>query len=251
MADLATRAEIGKLAAELDVDADDLAFLSTAAAEDVRQLRDTIGRARFRRLEPQLRRLAGTVHLLPLTLTARIARIAVGPTLSGRIASVVTTEEAIAFAQHYDAAYLARVVVTLQPDHTAAIIAAVRPELAVDVAQELLTNGDFVTLGRLVSAAPPEVVSGVIARATAAQLLLLAYYTDDHDQLDDIIRAQDDDTLTAVVHAARPDHLTEMISVITFVRPETGERLIGLVRRARLLGAYRTAAGALGVELAA
>jgi len=249
MVDLAARAEVVKLAADLGVDAAVLAFLEDADADAVADLRRTIDRGRFAHLEPHLRRLSGTVNLLPLSLTARIAKATVGPALSGKVASVLDPADSVKFARHYDAAYMARVSVTLQPGSTTAIVDSVHPDLAVKIARELMGNGEFVTLGRLVCAAPDAVVDGVIAQATPPQLLMLAYFTDDHDQLDRIISGQDEETLIAFVRAAVPDQVIEALSVITFVRPDTADRLVAAATQAGLLEQFRAVAAEWNVRI--
>jgi hypothetical protein len=247
--DLATRAEIIKLARDLSTDPEQLQYLAGVEASAVGELRRAIDAARFNRLRPQLLRLAGTVNLLPTGVTARIAKATIGPALSGRVASVLPLATAIKFVAHYDAAYLARIAPTLEPASGSAIIASVAPELAVEVAVELMRAAEFPTLGRLLSVVSRAVVDGLIARADPIQLLLLAYFADDHQLLDEILAAQADTVLAQVVVAAQPRYLIELVSVIRFVRPVTATRFINATKQAGLLAPLSATARELGVRL--
>jgi hypothetical protein len=248
-ADLATRVEIVKLARELSTEPDQLHFLADAEAESVAQLRRAIEAARFARLRPQLLRLAGTVNLLPTAVTARIAKATIGPSLSGRVASVLPLSTAVKFVAHYDAVYLARVAPTLEADSGSAIIASVSPALAVDVAVELLRAAEYPTLGRLLSVVSPAVVDGLIARADPMQLLLLAYFADDHERLDDILVAQSDAVLREVAASAQARYVVELVSVISFSRPATAQRFIDAAKQVGVLPSLLATAGELGVRL--
>jgi hypothetical protein len=247
--DLATRAEIIKLARDLSTDPVQLQYLAGADASAVAELRRAIEVARFSRLRPQLLRLAGTVNLLPTAVTARIAKATIGPALSGRVASVLPLATAIKFVAHYDAAYLAQIAPTLEPDSGSAIIASVAPDLAVEVAVELMRAAEFPTLGRLLSVVSRPVVDGLIAQANPVQLLLLAYFADDHQLLDEILAAQADAVLAEVVVAAQPRYLIELVSVIRFVRPVTANRFISAAKAATVFTSLSATARELGVRL--
>jgi hypothetical protein len=247
--DLATRVEIIKLARDLSTDPAQLQYLTGVDASAVAELRRAIDAARFGRLRPQLVRLAGTVNLLPTAVTARIAKATIGPALSGRVASVLPLATAIKFVAHYDAAYLARIAPTLEPDSGSAIIASIAPDLAVEVAVELMRAAEFPTLGRLLSVVSRAVVDGLIARADPVQLLLLAYFADDHQLLDEILAAQADAVLAQVVVAGQPRYLIELVSVIRFVRPVTANRFIDAAKQAGVLAPLSASAHELGVRL--
>jgi hypothetical protein len=248
--DLATRAEVLKLSAELDIDPLSLAFLEQIDAAGVAALRRTISRARFARIEPRLRRLAATSTMLPMGATAKIARTMLGASLCGKVAGLLEVPTAVRFAGHYDPPFLAELATAIDPERTASVIAAIDPELAMAVSLELLRREEFLTLGRLVSAAPADLVTGLVEQAEPIELLHLAYFTDDHQRLDEIIGDRPDELLVRLVAGAAPVHVDRALSVITFVGPANRIRFGAAVESADLQEIYRAAAVRLGVEIA-
>ncbi len=250
MAELAARAEMIKLAADLQTEVSRLAFLETADAEDLARLRRTISRARFARIEPRLKRLAASSSLLPLPATARLAKTMLGASLCGKIAGVLDVDTAIRFAGQYDAPFLAELSMSLDPERTAAVLEAIDAGLAIRVGVELLHRAEYLALGRLMSVAPAAVVEGVVARASAEQLLRIAFYTDDHGRLDEIVTASSDQELAALIEAAAEHELFEQaLSGFTFLASGSQARLAAAVHESGYLGGFADAARALGVDL--
>jgi hypothetical protein len=89
VAELASRVEVAKLAHELSVDEDTLTFLYDRSPDQLRDLRSAVSTALFTRHEDRVKRLASLSKSLPHSITAKIAQIALGPTLSARVAAVM------------------------------------------------------------------------------------------------------------------------------------------------------------------
>ena len=252
MADLATRAEVIKLAADLNTEVDELSFLEAADAVRVAELRRTISRARFARIEPRLERLAASSNLLPRPATAKIAKTMLGASLCGKLAGVLDVDTAIKFAGHWEAPFLAELSLSLDPDRTATVIDAIDPPLAIRVGAELLKHQEYLALGRLMSASPRVVVDGVVAHASPEQLLRIAFYTDDHARLDEILQTRSDDEIGELVDAAvEHDLFEEALSVFTFVGRESQARMASAVRSSGRATGFEAAADRLDVELPA
>ena len=75
MKHLGVRVELAKLAHELSVDPDALAFLADVPAASVRALRADVSRALFHRHEARFRRLARLSHLAPVPITAATSTV--------------------------------------------------------------------------------------------------------------------------------------------------------------------------------
>lgn len=252
MTDLAARAEVVKLAADLGSDVEPLLFLAPLGAESVAELRRTISRARFAKIEPRLRRLAASSRLLPIGTTAKIAQGALGARLCGRVAGVLDIDTAVAFAAQYRAPFLAELSVYLDPERTADVIAAIPTERAIEVGVLLLEQGHYLTLGRLVSVAPEPVVEGVIASSTPAELLRVAFYADDRTRVDAVIAGQSDERLAEFIEAALEENLFDEALTLLKTVDEAGQaRLIAIGQSLgpEVAAGFTEAADRLGVEI--
>ena len=230
MADLLTRLEITKLARELGCAEEDLELLADRDPLEVRDLTHAVTTARFERLEERVTRLAGLSRLLPVPLTAKIAQLALGARMSGWVASVMDPRDAARLAGHLPADFLADVAVSLDPTRVGPLLAELPDDLLVGSGTRLLSQGEHVTLARLVAAVDVEVALRVVASGTPADLLQVALFTEDHAALDAIVQRLPDETLAGVVRAAADaDAYDAAVTILASLSPQSCGRLVGQV----------------------
>jgi len=229
VADLAARAEVAKLARELALDADRLAFLQAADRHELAALRETISGALFAAQEPRLRRIAALGKLLPTPITARIAEAAFGPMLSGRIAGVLDVSTAVRLAAQLKPAFLAEVSKWIDPARTASIVRALPDPNVITVGRHLLEQGDYVTLGRFVSVVSTEVALGVVAHANDRQLLHVALCAEDQARMSQLVHELPDERIVGVVAAAaEAGAFDEALTLLVLLEPAERIRAGGL-----------------------
>ncbi|HEY3014604.1 MAG TPA: hypothetical protein VGJ41_05805 [Nocardioides sp.] len=200
--ELASRVEVAKLAHELSVDEGSLAFLYDRTPDQLRDLRGIVSTALFTRHEDRVKRLASLSKSLPHGITAKIAQIALGPTLSARVAAVMDPADAVRLAKQLDPAFLTDVSEALDPERVQGIVSGLPQDLIVDVGKRLLERGRHLTLGRFVSVVSLDAALGVVAAADADDLLQVAVFTEEPSALEAVVRRLDDTRLAAVIHAA-------------------------------------------------
>lgn len=226
MGELAARAEVSKLAHELGADADLLTFLTKDDEAALAELRTTIAHALFAVHEPRLRRIAGLATLLPPPLAARIAELALGPMLCGRIAGVLDVATAVRLAGHFPAPFLAKLTRWLDPARTADIVRRLPDNLVVRVARMLLDEGAYVVLGRFVAVVDESVAIQVMKVSDGEQLLQMSFYAEDRSRLDPLLAHVPDDKLEDIIRAAAAaDQFDEAVSLLVFIGAEGQQRL--------------------------
>jgi hypothetical protein len=228
--DLLSRIEITKLARELDRDEEGLAFLRDRSPAELRDLRNAISAARFERHEDRVTRLAGRSRLLPTPLMAKIARLALGPMLCGRVACVLNPRDAAKLATHFDAAFLADLSVALDPARVRPLISALPADLLVSSGRQLLAKGEHLTLARMVAVVDLEVALTVVDEGTPEDLLQVALFTEEQAVLDSIVAELPDETLAGVVQAAaEADAYDAAVTVLAALSPASCARLVSQV----------------------
>ncbi|MFT4286418.1 hypothetical protein [Nocardioides sp.] len=230
MGDLLSRIEITKLAQELRVPETELSFLTDSSPERLRELRAWISSAMFARNEQRVLLLASLSRLLPTGVTAKIAKLALGPMLSARVAGVLDPREASRLAGHLDPEFLARLAVSLDPKRVEPIIGALDDDLVIDVGRRLLDAGEHLVLGRFVSVVDVEVAMGVVETATDDALLRVALFTEEPEALDAIVARLPDHRLAGVIRAAaEADAYDAAVTLLTSLSEESCARLVGQV----------------------
>lgn len=240
MGDLATRLEITKLARELGVPEDGLAFLADRTPADVKELRAAAAHAVFSRNEERVKRLAALSRMLPVPLTAKIAEHALGPMLSARVAAALDPREAVRLAGHLTPAFLARLAVSLDPARVAPIVQSLPDDLVVDVGRRLLDAGEHLPLGRFVAVVSPAVALRVVDGAAGHDLLQVALFTDEPAALEAIVGALPDARLAEIVRAAADDDAYD--AAVSLLLPLSEESCARLVAQVEVLDDHARAA---------
>jgi len=227
VAELASRVEVAKLAHELDADEHTLTFLYDRSPDELRDLRSAVSTALFTRHEDRVKRLASLSKSLPHGITAKIAQIALGPTLSARVAAVMDPADAVRLAKQLDPAFLTDVSEALDPERVQGIVSGLPQDLIVDVGKRLLKRGRHLTLGRFVSVVSVDAALGVVAAAEADDLLQVAIFTEEPSALEAVVRRLSDARLAEVIHAAvAKDAYDYAVTLLLSLSPDSRRRLV-------------------------
>ncbi|MRH90550.1 hypothetical protein GFY24_24425 [Nocardia sp. SYP-A9097] len=116
MTNLAARAEVVKLARELDTAPENLAFLLDSDPTAIRRVRQRMHRSLDAPYRPMFQRLAKVSALVPNSLAIAIATRYFGPMLCGMIASSLTPERAVGLIGHVPVDFLADLAPYVDPD---------------------------------------------------------------------------------------------------------------------------------------
>ncbi|MEQ8799501.1 MAG: hypothetical protein RJQ08_15790 [Salinisphaeraceae bacterium] len=227
---LAVRAELQKLARLLDTDAAALDFLAGKPAADLRQLREGVAEAMFKRHSSSFRLLASLSGLLPAGITARIAHMALGAFLAGRVTGEMTPKRAVAIARKLPTDFLAETSLYIEPERAKPVLAAMPVDMIEKVAVILVGQREFITMGRFVGAVSEAALFRVIDRLDDEALLHIGFYVEDAGRLDRILEYLDDDRLRGVIATATDQDLwPEALALVQLVGDEQKGRLGDLV----------------------
>ncbi|WP_028472885.1 hypothetical protein [Nocardioides alkalitolerans] len=215
---LATRIEIAKLAHELDLGADELAFLEDRDPQPVRRLRQDVSAALYARHETRFRRLAALSAAVPVTIAVKAAQLAVGPVVSARIAASMPPDEAVRMAGRFSPDFLADLTLSLDPTRVEAIIRELDHDLVTKVGRLLLARGEHLVLGRFVSLVDTAPALAVVDGASPGDLLQVALYAEDRSALSVLVLALPVEVVAATIddsHATgtQTDALTLLTSL--------------------------------------
>ena len=217
MSELRRRIEVEKIAAELESEVSELAFLLDRTPEELRELRTLITTAIFARHEERVRLIAGLSKRLPTALTAKIAESALGPVVSARIAGALDPSDAVKLAGHVSPEFLTQLSVALDPARVAPLVAEMPESLTIDVGRRMLAEGQLLVLGRFVSVVPTQTALAVLDGAEPAALLQVALYADDADAVARVAQALPTETraqLEAAADAAGPDTVAALHELV-------------------------------------
>lgn len=200
--DLATRAELVKLARALGTTPEQVAFAATLDHHDVRRLRVRVEDVLYDEHRAAFQRVATFSRLLPTPLTVRIALRAFSPMLAARVAGEMSADRAAELADRMPIEYLAEGCVHLDPRRAGPLLSRIRRERVLAVVSLLVERGDFITLGRLLDAASNDLVGAVAATVSDDALLRIGVYTESDRHLTRAVAVLPPARLRAVVHHA-------------------------------------------------
>jgi hypothetical protein len=217
--DLATKAELVKLARALGTTPEDVAFAAELPHTAIRTIREHAVAMLYDEHRAAYQRVATITRLLPTALNVRITLRAFSPLLAARIAGEMPPDRAAELANRMPVEYLAEACVHLDPRRAAPLIRRVHLDRVLAVVTELITRGDFITLGRLLDSATEPIVREVAATVPTEALLRIGVY------------AESDDQLTRAVALLPPDRLRGIASDTLNGPPELRSAGLALVGR--------------------
>lgn len=200
--DLATRAELVKLARALGTTPDGVAFAATLDPLDIRRLRERVVATLYDEHRAAFRRVAVITRTLPTSVNVRIALRAFTPLLAARVAGEMPPDRAAELADRMPVEYLATACVHLDPRRAAPLVSRVSPDRVVAVVAELVRRGDFITLGRLLDAASAVTLAHLAPTVSDEALLRIGHFAESGPQLTRAVSALPPERLRSVVHTA-------------------------------------------------
>jgi hypothetical protein len=181
--DLATRAELVKLARALGTTTDGVAFAAALPHEDIRRVRERVVATLYDEHRGAFQRVAAITRVLPTAVNVRIALRAFPPLLAARIAGEMTPDRAAELADRMPVEYLAEACVHLDPRRAAPLIQRIRQDRVLGVVMELIDRRQFITLGRLLDSATEGVIHDVATTVSTEALLRIGFYAESGEQL--------------------------------------------------------------------
>ncbi|OLF08235.1 hypothetical protein [Actinophytocola xanthii] len=200
--DLATRAELVKLARALHTSPDRVAFAASLGPAGIRRLRERVVTALYDEHRAAFQRVAAISRVLPTPLNVRIALRAFSPLLAARVAGEMAPERAAELANRMPIEYLAQACVHLDPRRAVPVVARIRPDRAVAVVLALVAREEFITLGRLLEAATARIVEDVTNRVSDEAVLWIGCYAESDEHLTRVFTALPAERVRGVVHTA-------------------------------------------------
>ncbi|HLJ03931.1 MAG TPA: hypothetical protein VKT31_10845 [Solirubrobacteraceae bacterium] len=207
MTRFAVRAEIMKLAQLLELEATELGYLETVAADDLRRLREQITDVIYDSGSHALGRLASASRLLPTSVVALIGEHAFGPMLAARIAGLLDPARAAEVAAKLPTPFLAEVATHLDPRRAAEVLRRMPPDRIAEVARELTAAEEHVTLGRFVGHLPDEAIGLALADMDDLTVLRVAFVLEDTEGADRVLALLDRARLERLLDAAKGTEL--------------------------------------------
>jgi hypothetical protein len=181
--DLATRAELVKLARALGTTTEGVAFAAVLPHEDIRRVRERVVATLYDEHRAAYQRVAAITRVLPTAVNVRITLRAFPPLLAARVAGEMTPDRAAELANRMPVEYLAEACVHLDPRRAGPLVQRIRPERVLGVVMELIDRREFLTLGRLLDAATEGVIHDVATTVSTEALLRIGFYAESGDQL--------------------------------------------------------------------
>lgn len=231
MHELATRAELEKLATALGTGVERVGFARGLAPAEIRRLREQVVAALYDEHRAEFHRVAAITRLLPTPLNVRIALRGFSPMLAARVAGEMAPERAAELANRMPVEYLAQACVHLDPRRAGPVIRRIDPDRAFAVVAELVRREEFVTLGRLLDVAPTWIVRDVAERVQDEAMLRIGYYAESAAQLTSCIEVLPAQRLRGIVRTALSGPPDLRSTALTLIDRVADDRL-----RTRLAG---------------
>ena len=227
MTTLATRAEIVKLARELMIEPDDIAFLEGASPEALRQFRNSVRRQIDAPHKKMLGALAKASSLIPNSISATIATRHFGPMLCGMVAAELPPEKAKAMIGHLDVDFLADVCPYIDPDAATPIIRTLDTSVMEPVMKVLLSRKDYVTMARFIGALTEAQLRAIVPLVESGKdILMAAFNAEDMNRFDVVLADLPVTRLRGIIQAAVDNDLfVETLTVLGHVSDSTLARI--------------------------
>ncbi|MFE3187573.1 hypothetical protein ACFXHA_01105 [Nocardia sp. NPDC059240] len=233
MTSLAARAEVVKLARELQVAPADLGFLLESDPAAVRRVRQGMYRALDAPYRPMFGRLAKVSGLIPNSLAIAIATRFFGPMLCGMVASSLSPERAAALIGHVPLPFLCDVAPYVDPDAATPIVQCFDVDVMVPVLREMLRRKDYVTLARFIVAASDAQLRAVLPYVESGEDMLMVAFNAELDAVADrfdlVLMEMPDDRIRGVLQTAHEQDLfAEALTFLAVLSARTLARIADL-----------------------
>ncbi|MFE3054559.1 hypothetical protein [Nocardia sp. NPDC059239] len=164
MSDLVTRAQITLLSRTLHVSEDKLAHLEKLGAANLHELQERMAQVMFAEHNAIFSRLSLLVPIIPLSISLPLVQKLVPPVMAGRAAGAIGVDHPRKAAEAVgmlDPGYAAEAAPYMDP-HSVGQLADIAPAGPVmQIINELLRRGDYITAGPFLAYATPDLVHAV------------------------------------------------------------------------------------------
>lgn len=247
--------ECNRLAAMLDVDAGELAFLQRFSTEELAKLRNALAQATIARHRVTFERMARASGLLPGKVTARIAHDILGPEVIAHLTPFMAPERAAEISRRLTMAFQADVATHMLPESSSELLAALDDSVRQAVTRELLRREEYAVMGTVVDYLPMPVIESLAAEIdTPWALLQVTRFVQDKSRLCGVVPRFDESTIAQMLVLATEHSQMAVLRSLADALDETPRRRI----QARVMQsppavktAWDQAGAALDVEEAA
>lgn len=228
-AQLATHAEIVKIAHLFQLDADELEYLAKCDPDTLVELRLQLVELFYGDEGSGLKRFAKVGNLLPSSVIATLTREAVGPVLAARIAGFVDPRQAAAVVSKLPVGFVVDIATSIDPRRVAPVVGRLDTRVIDELALELIRREEYVTMGQFVGFAPEETLRSAFNFASDEALLRTAFVAEDKDRISDALAPQTDERIMSIIKTAiKVDIWPEAMDLFTQLSDEQYVRVINI-----------------------
>jgi hypothetical protein len=228
-AQLATHAEIVKIAHLLQVDPAELEYLAATDTQTLVDLRLQLVELFYGDEGSNLKRFAKLGNLLPSSVIASLTREAVGPILAARIAGFVDPKQAAGVVSRLPVGFVVDIAVAIDPRRVAPVVSRLDGKLVEQLALELIRRKEYVTMGQFIGFAPDDVLHAAFNFASDEALLQTAFVAEDKDRISVALAPQTDKRIASIIkNAIKGDLWPEALDLFTQLSDEQYLRVINI-----------------------
>jgi hypothetical protein len=224
---LEAQVEVIKLARVLGSAPEELSYLSTVGAGDLRRFREQVTDVLFDGDRARLGGFAAGSRVTPAPIAATVAERALGPVLCARLTALIEPSKAVEIAKRLPAPFLAEVAVEMDPRRARDVISGVPDDLIGAVASELCQLGEAVTMGRFVAYLSDSALRAAMEGIDDPALIETAFVMEGKDRLDHILGLLPEARLRNIILVADERNMwSETLDLLTNVSPKRRTKLV-------------------------
>lgn len=226
---LATHAEIVKIAHLLQIDPADLDYLAQCDSETLVDLRLQLIDLFYGDENSNLKRFAKLGNLLPSSVIAGLTREAVGPLLAARIAGFVDPKQAASVVAKLPIDFVLEIALAIDPRRVGPVVGRLDNDFVQELAIELMRREEYVVMGQFIGFAPEEILRAAFDFASDDALLQTAFVAEDKDRISTALAPQSDERITSIIKTAvKQDLWPEAMDLFTQLSEEQYVRVVNI-----------------------
>ena len=229
---LEARAEVIRLARLLGAPPETMTFMEKVGSEGLRKFRRQLVDVFYGSEQGSVERFAKIGNLLPSPVIAALTKEAVGPVLAARISGLVDPAQAIAIVARLPIDFVADIAVEIDPRRIGPVIGGLPSETVGALAITLVKRKEYVTLGELGGFADDDAQAVVFDAASDADLLQIAFVTENKENVSKSIALLSDKRLGSIMRTAGKEGLwAEALDLLRSMNDDDYFRVIDIAAR--------------------
>lgn len=229
---LATHAEIVKIAHLLQLDPTEVEYLASCDADTLIELRGQIVEIFYGDENSNLKRFAKIGNLLPSAVIASLTREAVGPVLASRVAGFVDPKQAANVVSKLPVDFVVDIAVAIDPRRVAPVVGRLDNAFVEQLALELIRRKEYVVMGQFIGFASEETLHAAFNFASDEALLRTAFVAEDKDRISAALAPQTDERIASIIKTAiGKDLWPEAMDLFSQLSDEQYVRVINIASR--------------------